>query len=102
MRGDVSLLLSFLSFEVFAVSLEVVEDADEVDPATGRYWEDFWLRDRKRDAHILRNVDVQMKLVTEEQGRWKGDVVRIKREQQGSREGVKPSYIVYNVCCENN
>lgn len=102
MRGDVSLLLSFLSFEVFAVSLEVVEDADEVDPATGRYWEDFWLRDRKRDAHILRNAGIQMKLVTEEQGRWKGDVVRMKRQQKGSRGEVKPSYIVYNVCCENN
>lgn len=94
--------MSFLSFEVFAVSLEVVEDADEVDPATGRYWEDFWLRDRKRDAHILRNAGVEMKLVTEEQCRWKGDVVRIKREQQGSGEGVKPSYILYNVCSENN
>jgi hypothetical protein len=49
------LLRDLASLDFLELSLDeaLEEDGGEGDATTGRYCDDFWLRERKRDAHIL-------------------------------------------------
>jgi len=49
-----ALLRGLVSLDFFELSLEeaLEENGGDADATTGRYCEHFWLRDRKREAHI--------------------------------------------------